>query len=56
MNYKKAILLKLDITLKHEDTDKDGIQLFKVVMCTWLPAIEALLQIIAIHLASSLVA
>lgn len=52
----EALLPKLGITLKHEDTDKDGKQLLKVVMRTWLPAGEALLQMIAIHLPSPVVA
>ncbi|XP_023312274.1 translation elongation factor 2-like [Anoplophora glabripennis] len=60
MNYKKeeyeALLPKLGITLKHEDKDKDGKQLLKVVMRTWLPAGEALLQMIAIHLPSPVTA
>ncbi|XP_015379817.1 PREDICTED: translation elongation factor 2 [Diuraphis noxia] len=60
MNYKKDeatdLLKKLGIELKHEDQDKDGKALLKVVMRTWLPAGEALLQMIAIHLPSPVVA
>jgi elongation factor 2 len=60
MNYKKeeteVLLGKLGIVLKHEDKDKDGKALLKVVMRTWLPAGEALLQMIAIHLPSPVVA
>jgi len=60
MNYKKEetadLLKKMGIELKHEDADKDGKQLLKVVMRTWLPAGEALLQMIAIHLPSPVVA
>ncbi|PSN53366.1 Elongation factor 2 [Blattella germanica] len=56
MNYKKeeaaSLLQKLNIELKPEDRDKDGKALLKVVMRTWLPAGEALLQMIAIHLPS----
>jgi elongation factor 2 len=47
---------KLGIQLKHDDKDKDGKPLLKVVMRTWLPAGEALLQMIAIHLPSPVTA
>ena len=47
---------KLGVELKHEDKDKDGKQLLKTIMRTWLPAGEALLQMIAIHLPSPVVA
>lgn len=60
MNYKKEatedLLKKLNIELKHEDKDKDGKALLKVIMRTWLPAGEALLQMIAIHLPSPVTA
>lgn len=52
----EQLLTKLGVVLKHEDKDKDGKQLLKVVMRTWLPAGEALLQMIAIHLPSPVVA
>jgi len=60
MNFKKeetsSLLQKLNIELRPEDKDKDGKQLLKVVMRTWLPAGETLLQMIAIHLPSPVVA
>lgn len=60
MTYKKeevsSLLDKLNIKLKAEDQGKDGKQLLKVIMRTWLPAGEALLQMIAIHLPSPVVA
>jgi len=60
MNYKKdeteKLLPKLGITLKGDDKDKEGKALLKVVMRTWLPAGDALLQMIAIHLPSPMTA
>lgn len=60
MNYKKEeipkLLEKLNIVLKGEDKEKDGKALLKVVMRQWLPAGEALLQMITIHLPSPVTA
>lgn len=56
MNFKKEetteLLSKLGIQLKGDDKTKEGKELLKVVMRTWWPAGEALLQMIAIHLPS----
>jgi len=56
MNFKKDkitdILSKLDITLKSEEKDLEGKQLLKTVMKKFLPAGEALLEMIVIHLPS----
>jgi elongation factor 2 len=60
MNYKKEeidkLLPKLGVVLKGEDKEKDGKALLKVTMRTWLPAGETLLQMIAIHLPSPVMA
>ena len=60
MNFKKEetakLLVKLEIVLKGDDKDKEGKELLKIVMRTWLPAGEALLQMIAIHLPSPVAA
>jgi len=50
------LLAKLNITLKGEDKEKDGKNLLKIVVRQWLPAGEALLQMIAIHLPSPVTA
>uniref|UniRef100_W5MGH7 Eukaryotic translation elongation factor 2b n=1 Tax=Lepisosteus oculatus TaxID=7918 RepID=W5MGH7_LEPOC len=60
MNFKKEetakLIEKLDIKLDNEDKDKEGKQLLKAVMRRWLPAGEALLQMITIHLPSPVTA
>jgi len=60
MNYKKEetqrLLEKLNIVLKGEDKEKEGKQLLKVVMRTWLPAGDALFEMITIHLPSPITA
>ncbi|XP_022106248.1 elongation factor 2-like [Acanthaster planci] len=56
MNFKKdetaKLLEKLKIKLTGESKDKEGKPLMKEVMRKWLPAGEALLQMITIHLPS----
>ncbi|KAM9831884.1 elongation factor 2 [Neosynchiropus ocellatus] len=52
----KKMLEKLDIKLDNEDKDKEGKPLLKAVMRQWLPAGEALLQMITIHLPSPVTA
>lgn len=60
MNFKKdetaKLLEKLDVKLDNEDKDKEGKPLLKAVMRRWLPAGEALLQMITIHLPSPVTA
>ncbi|KAK0133418.1 Elongation factor 2 [Merluccius polli] len=60
MNFKKeeaaSMLEKLDIKLDSEDKEKEGKPLLKAVMRRWLPAGEALLQMITIHLPSPVTA
>uniref|UniRef100_H3CZ59 Elongation factor 2 n=1 Tax=Tetraodon nigroviridis TaxID=99883 RepID=H3CZ59_TETNG len=60
MKFKKdetaKMIQKLDIKLDSEDKDKEGKPLLKAVMRRWLPAGEALLQMIAIHLPSPVTA
>jgi len=60
MNFKKddaaKLMGKLNIVLKGDDKEKEGKDLLKIVMRTWLPAGEALLQMIAIHLPSPVTA
>jgi len=60
MNFKKEetakLIEKLEIKLDTEDKEKEGKQLLKAVMRRWLPAGEALLQMITIHLPSPVTA
>ncbi|XP_037088490.1 eukaryotic translation elongation factor 2-like [Pollicipes pollicipes] len=60
MNFKKddteKLLGALKITLKGDDKEKEGKALLKVIMRTWLPAGDTLLQMIAIHLPSPVTA
>uniref|UniRef100_A0A8B9N2D2 Elongation factor 2 n=1 Tax=Accipiter nisus TaxID=211598 RepID=A0A8B9N2D2_9AVES len=60
MNFKKEkaakLIEKLDIKLDIEDRDKEGKTLLKAVMRRWLPAGDALLQMITIHLPSPVTA
>lgn len=50
------MIQKLDIKLDSEDKDKEGKPLLKAVMRRWLPAGDALLQMITIHLPSPVTA
>jgi len=56
MNFKHddtaKLIEKLGIKLPADDKDKEGKPLMKVMMRTWLPAGDALLQMITIHLPS----
>lgn len=60
MNFKKEetekLIKKLEIKLDSEDKEKEGKPLLKAVMRRWLPAGEALLQMITIHLPSPVTA
>uniref|UniRef100_A0A8C9VWW2 Elongation factor 2 n=1 Tax=Scleropages formosus TaxID=113540 RepID=A0A8C9VWW2_SCLFO len=60
MNFKKEetakMIEKLNIKLDSEDKDKEGKSLLKAVMRRWLPAGDALLQMITIHLSSPVTA
>uniref|UniRef100_A0A8C9YRY6 Eukaryotic translation elongation factor 2 n=1 Tax=Sander lucioperca TaxID=283035 RepID=A0A8C9YRY6_SANLU len=60
MNFKKEetakLIQKLEIKLDTEDKEKEGKPLLKAVMRRWLPAGEALLQMITIHLPSPVTA
>ncbi|RIA98408.1 P-loop containing nucleoside triphosphate hydrolase protein [Glomus cerebriforme] len=60
MNFKKDevkdMLEKLKITLKSDEKEREGKELLKIVMKKFLPASEALLEMIVIHLPSPVVA
>uniref|UniRef100_A0A8C5I1V7 Elongation factor 2 n=1 Tax=Gouania willdenowi TaxID=441366 RepID=A0A8C5I1V7_GOUWI len=60
MNFKKdetaKLIEKLDVRLDAEDREKEGKPLLKAVMRRWLPAGDALLQMITIHLPSPVTA
>ncbi|KAF9202766.1 Elongation factor 2 [Haplosporangium sp. Z 27] len=60
MNKKKedviALLAKLDITLKSEEKDMEGKLLLKTIMKKFLPAGEALMEMLVIHLPSPITA
>uniref|UniRef100_A0A671RT84 Elongation factor 2 n=1 Tax=Sinocyclocheilus anshuiensis TaxID=1608454 RepID=A0A671RT84_9TELE len=60
MNFKKEetqkLIEKLEVKLDAEDKQKEGKPLLKAVMRRWLPAGDALLQMITIHLPSPVTA
>ncbi|RKP13412.1 elongation factor 2 [Piptocephalis cylindrospora] len=60
MNFKKdqtkTMLEKLDIVLKTEESELEGKALLKVVMRKFLPAADALLEMLVIHLPSPVTA
>ncbi|XP_029938726.1 elongation factor 2 [Salarias fasciatus] len=60
MNFRKddteKLIQKMEIKLDNEDKEKEGKPLLKAVMRRWLPAGEALLQMITIHLPSPVTA
>jgi elongation factor 2 len=60
MNFKKdeipTLLEKLNIKLAPEDREKEGKQLLNVIMRTFLPAADALLEMLILHLPSPVTA
>ncbi|KAI1753947.1 P-loop containing nucleoside triphosphate hydrolase protein [Xylaria castorea] len=60
MNFKKdeiaTLLSKLELKLPSEDRDKEGKQLLKAVMRTFLPAADSLLEMMILHLPSPVTA
>lgn len=60
MNFRKEetakLLEKLNVELKGDEKHEEGKNLLKIVMRKWLPAGDALLQMIAIHLPSPVTA
>jgi elongation factor 2 len=60
MNFKKdeipVLLEKLNIKLSVDDRDKEGKQLLKVIMRTFLPAADALMEMLILHLPSPVTA
>jgi len=60
MNFKKdeipVLLDKLQLKLPNEDKDKEGKQLLKAIMRTFLPAADSLLEMMILHLPSPVTA
>ncbi len=60
MNFKKdetkVLLEKLNLKLPNEDKEKEGKQLLKAVMRTFLPAADSLLEMMILHLPSPVTA
>lgn len=60
MNFKKdevtTLLSKLDLKLEAADKDKEGKQLLKAVMRTFLPAADSLMEMMILHLPSPVTA